>query len=270
MTYAEREESIYEGNPVELYQFLREDGKVWRYTSADENQTYAGNLYTAIPIQRDEIEASQDIERASLKVEMPSTIDFAQQFISEPPFIRYSLTMWRYHVGDSQVVSLWIGRVINVLQKESTAEVLCESSQSSLKRTTLRRLYQKSCPHVLYGDNCRVDKSLFETLATVSGVSGLDIISAQYAIVESRYFLGGYVEITKNGDLFRRFITNHVGPVITVNLPIYGLSVGDILTSYPGCNHGVLACKVKFNNIENYGGFPWIPDKNPMGTVPIF
>ena len=35
------------------------------------------------------------------------------------------------------------------------------------------------------------------------------------------------------------------------------------ITLSRGCSKTVSDCKNKFNNISNYGGFPYIPAKNP-------
>lgn len=270
MTYAAREASVYEGNPIELYQFERDDNMTWRFTSSDSDKTYLGNVFLATPIKRNNIEVSQDVERSTLKIEMSSTEDFIQQFVSEPTFLRINVTLWRYHLDDSQVVSLWTGRVINVEQKESTAIVVCESSQSSLRRPTLRRLYSATCPHLLYGPVCGVDKTLYEINAIISGIDGLDITSTSYGAFSDGYFLGGYAEYTKNATFLRRFITNHVGDVITLNLPLYTAGIGDTLVTYPGCDHSLATCNNTFSNVLNYGGQPWIPVKNPLGGATIF
>jgi hypothetical protein len=33
---------------------------------------------------------------------------------------------------------------------------------------------------------------------------------------------------------------------------------------YPGCDRTRLTCSLKFGNIANFGGFPWVPQKNPF------
>jgi uncharacterized phage protein (TIGR02218 family) len=270
VTYAEREESVYEGNPIELYQFEREDGIAWRYTSSDESRIYLGNFYTAIPMQRNAIEVSQDTIKATLKIEMPVDEDFIQQFVTEPPFIAIAVTVWRYHEDNTEVVGLWTGRVINIEIQESTATVLCESSYTSLKRNTLRRVYSVRCPHLLYGPVCKVDKNFFVENVTVASFSGTQVTSTGFDLTPEQYFLGGYVEHTKNGFLSRRFVIDQVDDTITLELPLYNLEIGDVLVSYPGCSHTLTICNTKFSNVANYGGQPWIPDKNPLGGVPIF
>ena len=33
-----------------------------------------------------------------------------------------------------------------------------------------------------------------------------------------------------------------------------------------GCDHSTATCAARFNNLDNYGGFPAIPSKNPFST----
>lgn len=39
---------------------------------------------------------------------------------------------------------------------------------------------------------------------------------------------------------------------------------------YPGCNRTIFDCNSTFNNIANYGGFPWIPVVNPFNPVSLW
>jgi len=38
---------------------------------------------------------------------------------------------------------------------------------------------------------------------------------------------------------------------------------------YPGCDRVRATCESKFDNLDNFGGFPWIPTKNPFGGSSI-
>lgn len=273
MTYDAQEISAYEGEPVEIYQFDREGVQLWRYTSADRDLIIEGNVYLAAPVKRNNVEASQDVERTSLKITMPADADFPEQFIASPPTDRIMATVRRYHHTDptAELTFVWVGRVINVENKEHEAIISCESCISSLKRPTLRRVYQTTCPHVLYGDQCKVSKVAFGAVATLqSGSSGVTLISSTFAAQATGYYTGGYVEIEIESKLNRAFITKHIGSAITTGLPLQGAAVGLAVTVYPGCNHSLITCQDKFNNILNYGGFPYIPVKNPMTGTPIF
>ena len=39
------------------------------------------------------------------------------------------------------------------------------------------------------------------------------------------------------------------------------IEVGDTFEAYPGCALNTSDCSIKFNNITNYGGFPWVTEK---------
>lgn len=270
MTYDSREESTYEGSPVELFLFDREGVQFWSYTSADSQQDFQGITYLPISIRRGNIEQSQDIRRNSLDVTMPITADFVQQYISSPPTDRVNLTMRRFHFEDTEVISLWIGRVINVEFEENNVVVRCEPIHTSIRRPTLRRLYQASCTHLLYGSECKVDRAAFRTVATLTAVSGLTLTSTGFGAQPDGYFTGGYVELLTAGVLNKRFILSHTGNDIQINLPLSGAAVGASVNAYPGCAHNVGICNSRFSNILNYGGQPFIPVKNPMGGTPIF
>lgn len=273
MAYTDYEKSTYGGAPIELYEFSRGSSSFWRYTSADMDQTYFGSIYDAIAIKRNSFEVSQQVEAISLTVTMPVTSEFPQLYIASPPSEPISFTLRRFHSGDTEVVSIWIGRVVNVEFKEETVEVLCESVYTSLKRPTLRRLYQRSCPHVLYNQvegSCMLDKENFKVTAVLDSVSGLNIASSTFAGYADGYFSGGFVEVIVGGATNRRFITNHVGTTLTVNLQLIGAASGITVYAFPGCAHNLDACNTKFNNILNYGGTPWIPQKNPMGGTRVF
>ncbi len=271
MTYDLSEKSTYGGAPVELYQFDREGSQSWRYTSGDEDVEYLGQTYTSIPITRSRVEQSQDVNRASITVTMGSFEEFIQQFIISPPFARIGLTIRRYHQGSqTEIIALWTGRIINVFQKESKADIKCESSYSSLQRPTLRRVYSLNCPHLLYGSICQVSQTSFETVAALTAINGLTITSPAFGTHADGYYSGGIVESANAGVVTRRFVSNHVGNVITVNLPLYNATVGSSVNAYPGCGHNLADCNDKFGNVVNYGGFPYVPEKNPINGTSIY
>ena len=43
-----------------------------------------------------------------------------------------------------------------------------------------------------------------------------------------------------------------------------GLAVGVAFEAFAGCDRTFATCQSKFGNSLNFGGFPWIPAKNPF------
>jgi len=263
--------------PLELYHFNR--GVMdWFFTSADTDITFETNLYEAVPIKRSKIISTQDLGKTGLKLTMSRRVSFLDQFIATSPTDVITLTVTRIHSGDTDKAIVWRGRVINVKFKENESEVSCQPIFSSLKRPGLRRVYQLNCPHVLYGNECTLIKTNFDIAATLSAVSGNILTSTSFivsinATFDADHFVGGFVEFDNAGLIDKRFITEHNNSAgtITLNLPFGSeVIVGSSVTAFPGCRHTTSVCSGKFSNIANYGGFPFIPQKNPMDGTPVF
>lgn len=270
-------ESLEFFEPRELYKFTR-DTFNWFFTSGDTNITFDGDIYLAVPIKRKSIQSTQELNKTVLKIEVSRTNPFVTQFISESPTDVISVEIIRQHAGDSGTAVSFKGRVINVSFEEASVKISCQSNQSSLRRPGLRRLYQTACPHVLYGDQCTVVQADFKITAVLGGVSGIVLTSSSFAVsinatYDAAWFVGGMVELVDGDGLTnRRFIVEHDNGAgtITLNLPLKGAIATSSVDVFPGCGHDNKTCNEKFTNIESYGGFPFIPKKNPQDGTPVF
>lgn len=269
MTYADREVSAYDGQPIELFTFLR-SGVVWRYTSSDEDIVAETFTYTAIPMERSKIEQTQEAARSTLEIRISKTSEFVQQYIAYPPTAVVTLTVKRYHVGLAEYITIWIGRVTNVSFTETQATIRCEPIQTTMRRPILRLVYQPNCPHVLYGSACAANRSAFTLNATLSGVSGNVLTSSAFGSFATGYFAGGYITYNDGVSQETRFITSSASANITLNLPFNSIPADADVTVYPGCDHTLVTCNDKFGNVLNYGGQPFYPGQNPFGGNPIF
>jgi len=272
VTYAAQEISVQSGAPVELYTFSY-GSSVWRYTSRESDYTDASvspNVtYTSAAIGRSAIEASQEQARNSLKLTMPRSLAVAELFRVSPPTEAVALTVRRVHRGDTaSVVVAWMGRVLGCAFNRATAELNCEPITVSLARTGLRRIYGKACPHVLYGaSGCRLSKTDFDHATTVSAISGVTLTVGS---IGAYNYSGGFVEwVDDAGDTQRRFIESHSSTALTLLQAFVGIATSDAVTIYPGCDHTLTTCDTTFSNSANYGGWPWIPTKNPF-IDPVF
>jgi len=268
VTYLGTELSVDDGFPIELYTFSRGSFS-WRYTSADEDKTVASVVYESAQIKRDSFKQTQEMSKSTLGLTLSRTLSVLDQFKVSPPTDIIQVVIQRYHEGDGEVTTPWAGRIINVKFLEKEAEIKCEPIYTSLKRPALRRRYQTACPYVLYGSNCTLDRANFLVNGVVDSVNGLVLESSAFGAFADGYFSGGYTSWAVSGNTETRFIIDHVGDFITINLPFTG-GVGTALQTYPGCDHILNTCINKFNNVVNYGGQPFFPRKNPMGGNPVF
>lgn len=262
-------------NQIEFYRFAQ-SGQVWTYTSGDTPVEHNGETYTPAPIERSQIEQSNEINRSNLSITLPRTNALAAEFLTDTSDFITSVTLYRQI--DGSTVVLWKGRVASAKASISEVTIECESIFTSLRRPGLRARYQRACRHTLYGRGCNVDKTLFALTGIVDAVTDAVITVPEAAGQADGYFTGGMMETY---DGIARWITQHSGTSITLSRPIpgfadrltetgWGLSwgkywngqVGVIL--YPGCDRTRQTCNDRFNNINNFGGFSWIPRRNPF------
>lgn len=263
MTYLTTEASTQDGSPIDLYKFSR-GLSTWLYTSAADEYTYLNELYLPESIERTSVNQKGDINKDSLSITLPRNNALAVTFLGTPLREITSINLLRGHTFDGDFISYWSGRVTATEAGGANVVLTCESLANAMRRHGIRARYQRGCRHALYDRGCFVDSSLFSTAGTVTNVNGRVITVTEAASQIDSYFSGGFVTYA-NGET--EYITEHVGNLITVKQPPEP-SITTI-TLYAGCDRSRSICETKFNNLPNFGGFPWIPTKNPFGGSSI-
>jgi uncharacterized phage protein (TIGR02218 family) len=273
MSYIASEYSVQSGDPI--YRFLFIQGTTeYRYTSAAHFSGDSGGTWEPVSLDMSEITQTNELSKDSVKIKIPRDNPFAQLFLGGVPEQITSITIFRGHAGDlsEEFEVSWKGRVAGASATGDTLTLECENIFTSMRRSGLRARYQKNCRHALYGRGCNLNDYDFAVAGVVTSISGFlvtieDLIDSS---ITDGYFTGGMIE---NADGFLRYITNHSGTQLTLMRPFSVLedevsgSAGIAnVTLYPGCDHSKTTCKNKFNNLNNFGGFPWIPGKNPFNN----
>jgi uncharacterized phage protein (TIGR02218 family) len=269
VTYDASEKSLQSGAPVELYEFGR-GSQVSRYTSADAEITFGGDLYASDTLQRGRIETSAERARNTLQITCRPTFPIAELFRVAPPSDVLSVVIRRIHRGEADPAVIWTGRVLNCEWSGPEAVLNCEPVTSSMKRPGLRRLYQRQCPHALYSalPGCGVDRATHSTVTTVASTSGLVL---NVAALGSKPWAGGFVEWeVEPGVIERRFIQSFSGLALTLSQAFQGIPNGATVTVSPGCDHSSATCDAVYSNLPQFGGFLFIPTKNPFDGTPVY
>ena len=257
MSYNTQEISAAAGQPVELYRFVLGQ-QVWTVTSGREAITYQVESYQPAVIRRSAVEQSPEFARNGIDLECTRDFAVAQLFAAARPNGVVSLTVFRNHLGDSEYITWWKGRVASVAFAGSVAKIRCESIFTALKRPGLRAHYQTGCRHALFDPGCGVNNQAYKLVGTVASFSGLNVTSSIFLSQASGWLTGGYLRV---GGV-PRMITNHSGDTITLSAVLPGLAVGVAFEAFAGCDRTFATCQSKFGNSLNFGGFPWIPAKN--------
>lgn len=294
-THVELEASTHNSEPFEFYEFTASPLQ-YLYSAADFDVLHAGKLYQRAAISRSDIEGTSDPDKGTISIEMPYTLPIMEQLIRISPSVPVELTIWRgqrgNYVGDGtwfgdDAKAIWIGRVNHCGIQGDSVTLQCISilNQQYRMGNTLR--WQKACGYALYDlYNCRLNPEDFALHLTINEAEILSTARIQKAelgwgnfplpptttLVDEAYlrkgwFVGGFIEYydSFSGTLGKRSITGYddVNGIITVFPPTRGMAPNQVIKVFPGCKHTSKECKEKFDNIENYGGDPSMPVKDP-------
>ena len=264
MSYAVIETSVQGGTPVELYEFVQGLQR-WTMASGAEPVVRDGRTYRPSSVSRDRVKVSTDIFKNAVKLTFPRDDEFASQFLGFAPKVPTSVSIYRGHYGDpdEQFVIYWKGRVLSVSATGSSIHLDCEPVYTSIRRPGLRAKFEYSCRHVLYGRGCGVNREAYRHDGTVIGLDGglRVVVSGVEGAFPDGWFTGGILQAQSGAS---RFIVEHVGGTVTLSRPVAGLAGDQAVRLYPGCDHLRSTCQTKFSNLDNFGGFPWIPVRNPF------
>jgi uncharacterized phage protein (TIGR02218 family) len=265
----------------ELYRFV-EGPQVWTVTSADSDEVYNSETYSSITIGRDEIEQKNELSKANINVTVLLDNPMGRRWMNSILDTVVGLTLFSKDVDAGTTNVIWKGRLVSVKPELAAIKLAFESIFTSMRRPGLRGKYQRSCPHVLYGRGCNLDKDDFAVSSVITAVSGATVTATAAALQPDGWYNGGMIQ---GPDGALRFVLAHVGSTLTLIRSLdsvtegfansgygngYGLFYGGLAVNiYPGCDRTKETCKNKFNNLDNNGSFPFMPLKNPMAGSSI-
>lgn len=239
----------------ELYVFSTE-AQAWRYTNRRGNYSYGGNTFTAVPISRSRFK--KEVGNTAISIAMEDDRAPASLFAARNPATPLAL-----QIVDTSGTVLFSGRVISCeFETEKRKAKLTVESSASLTRGEIPvRRYTPGCPYALFDDSCGVTSSSYVLTVAVAdcSISTNQISHASIGLESNGYWTGGYIEC----GVERILIVNHSGDTITLLSAFGGYTASDF-DIYPGCNKVESTCRDKFGNVANFGGFPYVPSKNPV------
>lgn len=263
MAFDDYEESADSGKPLDLYTWTGPEGVILRETSGGTEVDLGGGVvFTPSAVSRPPVESDADHNaQGGIDVEAPPDHAVVLRHRSLAPNERITLRIQQKHRGDAEVIGAWLGIARAVTYVGDRTLIRCEPIPGSYRRPGLRIAYERKCPYHLYEANtCRLSAATFKVDAVVGSFAGATITATAFGALASGYLNGGEVVI----GFDRRLVIDHTGSVVTLNQPFSSLAAGDALEAYPGCDRLKATCIAKFNNLVNFGGFPWMPDKNPF------
>lgn len=274
MSYAGQDQSEQASIPVLLFMVVQ-GATEWDLTSAPVEITgRVSKTWTPAVIVPEEFGQSGELAKDPLRFQLPLSHSLSQSFLLDPPDVVTTVTVYRTHYDDEETIVYWKGRVLDTAITGGVMTLECESIFSRLRRIGAAPVWSKTCRHVLFGQGCRLQASAFAEALTVTGLAGNGIILTIPAAEAHADMVGGTI-VAPDGTL--RMVVRHSGASVTLMRRIRSLVValagdpgGFSVTYYPGCDKSFRTCKDTYSNDANFGGWPAMPELNPMAGNNVY
>ncbi len=270
MTYTANENSVADGEPFECYEFTTPT-TVYRYTTFPEAVTLNGEVFSPETMDRTVFDVSMVNDGLkTMDIMLPQDNDLVQIYKAEalPDFL--SVVVYRAHVGDdlsSEFSVEWRGECVGIAMQSEWFVIKTRSILGALLTGQNRMAkYQRNCNNRVYDQRCKLVEANFTTTTTVLRNLGSIVRVANDGVDNGALQLGRIVN-TRTGET--RNIVNNAdralgGANISISYPFNDLVDGDTVNLILGCTNQRSICVSRFDNIENFNGFPFIPVKNPF------
>lgn len=268
--------------PIYLYEVVYGSSVSERLflTDAESPVSYLGNIYAVEALDHDEITASGSLDKSTVQLRGAFISPLTRIFLTYPPDRTVTLRILQgdRNDPDGEFIAIWAGRILDFSVEGFESKFECEPIGTAARRPGLRRNYQFTCPHVLYGPHCRANKLARTRTAPVTLLSGSTVTVAPgwNGSLDPASFQSGIAEwVGSSGGVVTRTILrvsldgSGQGELLLGGLPT-GLAPGAPVALSVGCNHQMSDCRDLHQNINNFGGQPWIPLKNPIGNYNNF
>lgn len=281
---------------ADLYAIELVTGEVLRYTTADANIVWNGDLYSAADTLFDNFDSKSTahwktgldtdtwtVVAAPLDVD-PITGDDSPARIGDAPWFpavmagalddgdvnihRAYFASWPTpfkvpFIPDFVLQNIFAGTVaaVDIMVLSGTANLTFNSHTDKFGLPMPRNLFQTGCRHTLFDARCSLIKSNFGFSSTcAAGTTSLSIVPA-VALPGTFPFALGQVLMTSGPNAgFNRMIRAVASGVLQLIAPFpYELALGDDFIAYPGCDKLMTTCSGVYSNLANYGGQPYIP-----------
>lgn len=265
MTFEAQETGAVTGAPVWLYA-VTSPTFAYNLTSYDEDVVFGAIAYESTVVSHSDI--TQDADRirettVRIPVDHPLATVLRNQGISHRGVL---LTISTFHVGDVSATARGVMRgEISALEcDEQYAHLLVHSSLDIAMNVHLPIVQtQRLCNHKFGDRGCQAAAALITTVANVDGplvtLAGIDGNPDGWA---NR---GTIVRALATED--PRTVLEQVGAVLTLDVRFGTLAIGETVFVSAGCDLLIETCHTKFNNVDNFGGQPWMQEDNPTAPT---
>lgn len=275
MSFEQKETSRDGGRPVHLYRFRTgpNPADVFTYAALTEAVEHDDLTFAPLAITHTNVVSSGTLDKSTVTVTVPDDCPLAAIYSGEPPQGVVGVTIWEGHVGEPELRVAFAGRVQSARFTDVALDIEVEPIGASLRRSGLKRDWQLHCPLVLYGPRCRANRTAASRTVVLASVDGPFVTLPDAwapAELKEKHQGGTLRWVNGAGRTVRRAIEEVDVNEIRLSSFIEDLGAGASVVVELGCDHTMVDCQAVHANIQNFGGQPAIPLKNPTGLVNLF
>jgi uncharacterized phage protein (TIGR02218 family) len=258
------------------WRYTRNDGVVFTVTDHDVPIVFNGETYSA----KDGVSPTSIAQEASAAVAnsevngflTPSGLTEEDIFAGLWDNAFVSIFEVNYNDLSMGAMALGSGNIGEVKAGRTAFNAEMRGLTQRLQKV-VGRVYTAGCPWVFgsigsaYVPACNIDLGPLTVNGGVTAVTDLRTFTDSSRAEASDYFGAGLLTITsgENAGVQMEIYAFAAGQ-FTLHLPLpYALAVGDTYSVTPGCRKRWLEdCKTKWNNGDNFGGFPLVPGSDKV------
>jgi uncharacterized phage protein (TIGR02218 family) len=235
-------------------------GETYRFAASTQDVSVAERTFRSSTI------AVSPISDREVVITVPADSAFARRFLAGGvPKNQTRITWWR--VDEDGTIFLRLdGDIVSAELGQQEIHLRLVSSLARALRKPIGRIVSRTCQHKLFDAGCRLDRSSFTRAATIIDISGYEM-TVNVALVPD-WAVGGeliHVASTERSLVVgQRLDVASSGTVLTLQARSYNAGKDHPVEVTAGCDHQIQTCAQKFDNVMNYGGFPYLPSKNPF------
>ena len=259
---------ILAGTIINCLKLTLKDGTSHGYTDYKESITIDGVVYNPAPgFQKVKMNLTANAEVSNQKFGS-AWVDAPEDDLKGGKFdnasIEVSWASWRHPSYGRLVV--FTGQLGEVTWSPEGYEVDIVSYMKNLS-VNIGNVFTANCRHTLFSGAktgqcgyCGVSKTAFTQTGSVSAITTNKWVFTISNAQADGYYSNGLIKFTSGlNNGLSAVIKSHAGNKVTLMLPTaFSINVGDTFEIQAGCDKTLDTCKTKFNNVNNFGGFPHI------------
>lgn len=211
-------------------------------------------------LEADEQECTLTAYPTAILNEQPFLTAIRQGALDWATITRERVYMYDWGLPLQGGIVLFVGRVAEIDPGGDTRVTMKVKAETIVLEEPMPRNYwQMECKNSLFDQGCSLLKNFFAVAGSVE--AGGDRLTINWSSATADYYDLGTITVESGANIgASRTIRKSNGSSLVLVTPFeYDFAVGDIFKAYPGCDLSRQTCKNKFNNEDNFRGFPYVP-----------